>query len=201
MAEKYEKQKKILMEAIAKKKESELTIFGSGYSRDRRYSDSGFTAGLAVPKADRRHSDLTAYYYHNQIGTNLAPTFFEGPNFGASSSAKSQRPALSTAISNNIPSSKKTSGHSETEILCSVENREKAIIFHFNSSEKVEDWSGDLEATLENDEWCSFLDSQLEEFFRHDSEVSSTGFVYHVHLVSTTFDEVTVSSKTGTLCL
>lgn len=42
-----------------------------------------------------------------------------------------------------------------------------------DSEKSLEDWKDDdkNEAILENEEWCSFLDSQLEECIRHDMQV------------------------------
>lgn len=170
VAEKYEKQKQLLMEAIIKKKESEMTAFGSGYNRDRRYSEIGFAPGLVVPKVDRRHSDLTAYYYQNQIGTNLAPNFSQVPLFGPPHSAKQQATLSPPTKYETSAPARKSGHHSTLEAPLATGNGGKTTSGS-DSSDKVEDLSGDAEATLENDEWCSFLDSQLEELFRQDSEV------------------------------
>ena len=66
VAEKYEAQKKLLMDAIKEKEASNMLT----HNRDRRFSDVGLNPEFSNPKSGRRHSDLTAYYYQYQLGTH-----------------------------------------------------------------------------------------------------------------------------------
>jgi hypothetical protein len=67
-----------------------------------------------------------------------------------------------------------------------TENDSLAVV---NTEKSLEDWTdGDNEAVLENEEWCSFLDSQLEECIRHDMQVSKSLPVLSLkHCVKITF--------------
>lgn len=213
VAEKYEKQKQILMEAMQNKQASSLMH----YNRDRRFSDVGldpdFTNPRPVysnPKSDRRHSDLTAYYYQHQLGTHLpyknqtdhlylnrqAPSKSANPNViqfsppkvesyhiqSKSSSAFAnplsvpEKHILTTETTYNTPKylthSEKTENISQNANFSPREDLKKSAEEKKKSND-VEDWSEEGDAVLENEEWCSFLDSQLEECLHHDNQVNT----------------------------
>jgi hypothetical protein len=76
VAEKYEKQKQLLMEAIKKKEAAAALVpVAAGHHRDRRFSEVGHGPNISGQKFDRRHSDLTAYYYQHQVSV-LRNDFF-----------------------------------------------------------------------------------------------------------------------------
>jgi len=174
VAEKYEKQKQLLMEAI-KKKESMLSPFGApAHNRDRRFSEVGLIPNANHFKPDRRHSDLTAYYYQQQLGLNL--TGNNPPVFAASKSDNApvlpffppvHPPASAAVVTNDASGPKSGSQDSKKTASYPVQVLEKNPL-DSNSVKEPKDESVDGEAILENDEWCGFLDSQLEECLGND---------------------------------
>ena len=179
------------MEAIKKKENAAASMlpFGAGLHRDRRFSEVGFDPSVARPKPDRRHSDLTAYYYQHQFGLNAAPGS-QLQVFPASRSANPQMALLSPPHTNPhrtsavIPTSASAgTGPIRAEDIgpspggvpvAQVTGLERSDS-NLNSSKTVQDWTtDDDEGTLENDEWCEFLDSQLEECLQHDLQVGSS---------------------------
>ena len=62
----------------------------------------------------------------------------------------------------NVSSKSDVKSSKNEEVKSSKEEKKKSY---------VEDWSQEGEGVLENEEWCSFLDSQLEECLRHDNQV------------------------------
>ena len=221
VAEKYEKQKKLLLEAMMQKKHEHAAAMGppashypTGHTRDRRFSDIGRDSGFPNSKSDRRHSDLTGYYYQYQM-ENQQPRNTRLQNDQPSKAANV--PDLKSHDENKhfkepekAPPQKSLDGQSPRENLCQklhvdvssknplnrsdlyqtgCEKIDECSILSLGEKQKKasdddkidvdEDWS---DAELENDEWCSFLDSQLEECVRHDMEVYSderAGFFTH----------------------
>ena len=207
VAEKYEAQKKLLMDAIKEKEASSMLT----HNRDRRFSDVGLNPEFSNPKSGRRHSDLTAYYYQYQLGTHQPynnqqmylprpyPTFAQpampaavlppqnlqsgfkrlvissdNSSFKKSVETKDiKQPAqqLPFAEQQNI-SHLATVEQKEKKHLGTVQLKEKDNVATLDTEKSLEDWNDcDNEAMLENEEWCSFLDSQLEECIRHDMQV------------------------------
>jgi len=181
--------------------------YQTGHHRDRRFSDIGRDSAFSNSKSDRRHSDLTGYYYQYQM-ENQQPRNTRSQNGQPKTAAhvpylksadenkhfkeKEKNPPQNPSPQKNVcqkPHMDITSknplnrsdpyqtGYEKTDECSNLSTQEKQI--KSSADDKIgmeEDWA---DAELENDEWCSFLDSQLEECVRHDMEVIELPFPLH----------------------
>ncbi len=179
--------------------------YTTGHNRDRRFSDFGGNSGFSNSNSDRRHSDLTGYYYQYQMenrqprntrvqngqpsNTTNVPNLrspdenkhFKAPEKIPPQKALCEKPPKEDFCQKIHLDTNSKNPHNRSDLHqtgCEkTDERTNLILQEKNVKDSSVDDKIDVadeeasDAELENDEWCSFLDSQLEECVRHDMEV------------------------------
>lgn len=160
VAHKYEEQKKKLQAMLDKQKHEQLMMLQ--HQRQRRSSDVSIQAGIEGFDRSRRHSDMSFYqpqlqhqYYMQQ------PHPFSAEAWKTLSQAQYLIPQPPTLP--QFTTKAPVSAAKPEAIKVPAETDTKAL-------EEEEESIDDGDTSIENDEWCEFLDGQIEEALK-DIEV------------------------------